>query len=554
MVEGIFLLLGGIGLFLYGINFMSQSLKQAAGEKLRTVLSKMTGNGIVTVLVGAGATALIQSSGATSVMAIGFVNAGMLNVAQSLYIMLGANIGTTITAQIIAFKIETIAPLILFVGMIFYTFIKKRIIKKIGGVVLGFGMLFVGIMLIKNSAEALNLSNMLSAFLKNFSNPVLSLLFGVILTSIMQSSSATIGILQVLIAGSASSLGLHDVIYIIVGMNIGAIAPVVFASFSGNKICRQSALSGVLAKVIGSAIFIVLYLCIPYIETAVINMTPGEVDRQIANMHLLFNIISTIFVFPLVKPITKLVEKIIPQKPEDEFATEKLLYLNPEVMITPSIAIVQAKQEILRMSELAYKNLKLSLEDFFEEGCKHADEVIETEKTINYLNHEITGYLIRLHGKALNEKDEETVGMMFRVVANVERIGDHAENIAEYSQIESNQKIVFSGDAFDELKNISEKTLKVYELAIDIYKNNRFDELELISEREEEIDDLKDMYIEHHIERLKKDKCNPRGGVIFSDMVTDLERCSDHAINVAYAINGEKSFQIRKSYVIGKAE
>lgn len=556
-LEGIFLLLGGIGLFLYGINFMSLSLKEAAGEKLRSVLSKMTGNGVVTVLVGAGATALIQSSGATSVMAIGFVNAGMLNVAQSLYIMLGANIGTTITAQIIAFKIETVAPLILFVGMILYTFVKKRLVKKIGGVILGFGMLFVGIMLIKDSAEALNLSAVLAEFLKHFSNPILSLLFGVILTSIMQSSSATIGILQVLIAGSAgaaSTLGLHDVIYIIIGMNIGAIAPVVFASFSGNKICRQSALSGVLAKVFGSIIFIVLYLCIPYIETAVINMTPGEVDRQIANMHLLFNIISTICVFPLVKPINKLVEKLIPQKPEDEFTAEKLLYLNPEVMITPSIAIVQAKQEILRMADLAYNNLKLSLEDFFEEGCKHADEVIEVEKTINYLNHEITGYLIRLHGKALNEKDEETVGMMFRVVSNVERIGDHAENIAEYSQIESNQRIVFSDDAFSELKNISEKTLKVYELAIDIYKNNKYDLLELCSEREEEIDDLKDMYIEHHIERLKKEKCNPRGGVIFSDMVTDLERCSDHAINVAYAINGEKSFQIKKSYVIGKAE
>ncbi|MGN0557678.1 MAG: Na/Pi cotransporter family protein, partial [Acutalibacteraceae bacterium] len=242
------------------------------------------------------------------------------------------------------------------------------------------------------------------------------------------------------------------------------------------------------------------------------------------------------------------------QNPEDEYSAEKLLYLNPEVMITPTIAIVQAKREIIRMAELAYNNLKLSLKDFFEDGCKYAEDVIEIEKTINYLNHEITGYLIRLHGKHLNENDEETVGMMFRVVANIERIGDHAENIAEYSQIEASQRIIFSEDAFHELKNISEKTLAVYKLAIDIYDHNSFELLEKISDMEEEIDDLKDAYIEGHIARLKRDRCNPRGGVIFTDMVTDLERCSDHAINVAFAINGERSFNIKKSYVIGKAD
>lgn len=555
MIEGIFLLLGGIGLFLYGINFMSKSLKDAAGDKMRTVLSKLTGNGFKSVLVGAGATALIQSSGATSVMAIGFADAGMLSVSQALYIMLGANIGTTITAQIIAFNIETVAPFILFIGMVLYTFLRNRMVKKVGGVILGFGMLFVGIMLIKQSASELQLSALLSSFLKNYSNPILCLLFGVVFTSIMQSSSATIGILQVLVAsGTTANMQLNDVIYIIIGMNIGAIAPVVFASFSGNKTCRQSALSGVLAKVFGSLIFIVLFLCIPYIEQFVVDMTPNAVDRQIANMHLLFNVISTIFIFPLVGLITKLVEKLIPSKPEDEFTSEKLLYLNPEVMITPTIAIVQAKREIMRMARLAYNNLELSLKDFFEEGCKYADDVLEVEKVINFLNHEITGYLIRLNGKNLSSKEEETVGMMFRVVANIERIGDHAENITEYSQIETNQKIVFSDGAFEELKNISYKTLNVYKLAIEVYDKEEFDMLPRVSELEEEIDELKDAYIEDHIKRLKSEKCNPRGGVIFTDMVTDLERCSDHAINVAYAINGEKTFQIKKSYIIGKAE
>ena len=554
--EGIFLLLGGIGLFLYGINYMSLSLKEAAGDKLRVVLSKMTGNGAVSVLVGAGTTALIQSSGATSVMAIGFVNAGMLTVAQSLYIMLGANIGTTITAQIIAFKVETIAPLILFVGMILYTFVKNRIINKIGAVILGFGMLFVGIYLIKDATDKLGLSDVLSMFIKSYNNPVLCLLFGVVFTSIIQSSSASIGILQVLLGSSAvaAGLGLHDVVYIIIGMNIGAIAPVIFASFSGNRTCRQSAIAGVLAKVFGSAFFIILYLAVPFLEKWIINMTPGDVSRQIANMHLIFNIISTICVFPCVKIITKIVQKVLPEDPEDEFASEKLLYLNPDVMMSPPVAIVQAKREIMRMAKLTYNNLKLSLVDFFDDDKDYFDDIMETEKTINYLNHEITGCLIRLHGQSLNENDEEIVGMMFRVVSNIERIGDHAENIAEYSKQRIGQKITFSDFASEELHNISEKTLKVFELAISIYDDTRFDLLDEITDKEEEIDDLKDQYIEDHIVRLKKDNCKPRAGVIFTDMVTDLERCSDHAINVAFAIKGEKALNVKTSYVIGKAD
>ena len=553
-LEGIFLLLGGIGLFLYGINYMSQSLKEAAGDKMRTILSKMTGNGATSVLVGAGTTALIQSSGATSVMSIGFVNAGMLTVSQALYIMLGANIGTTITAQIIAFNIESIAPLILFVGMILYTFVKKRLVNKIGAVVLGFGMLFVGIFLIKQAAGALGLADIMADFVNNYSNPVLSLLFGIVFTSVIQSSSASIGILQVLISSQAAGIQLNEVVYLIIGMNIGAIAPVVFASFSGNKPCRQSAMAGVLAKVFGSVFFIVLYLVLPFINKWIISITPNDVSRQIANMHLLFNIISTICVFPCVGLITKLVKKMFPDDPEEELSSEKLLYLNPDVMVSPNIAIIQAKREIIRMGNLTYENLKRSLDTFFDDDKDEFKEIETTEKTINYLNHEITGCLIRLHGESLNEHDEEVVGMMFRVVSNIERIGDHAENISEYAELKREQRVTFKADAFEELTDISQKTLKVFEEAIKIYDEENYSLLEDVSEKEEEIDDLKDTYIENHIVRLKENRCKPRAGVIFTDMVTDLERCSDHAINVAYAIKGEKALKVKKSYIIGKAE
>lgn len=267
--NSIFLLLGGIGLFLYGINFMSSSLKEAVGEKMRVVLGKMTSNGFTSVLAGMLVTFLIQSSGATSVMAIGFVNAGMMGIPEALYIMLGANIGTTITAQIVAFNIDWIAPAILFVGMVMYIFLKKKVVKRIGGVILGFGMLFVGIYIIKMAAKGLDLGSVMGVFLDKVSNPVLSLLFGVIITSIIQSSSASIGILQTLAAsaeatalaaGTTSSITLSAVFYIILGMNIGAIAPVLLASFTGNSATKRSALSGLFAKVFGTVAFVIIYL------------------------------------------------------------------------------------------------------------------------------------------------------------------------------------------------------------------------------------------------------------------------------------------------------
>ncbi len=543
------MLLGGIGLFLYGINFMSSSLKEAAGEKLRTVLARMTSNGFTAIIAGVVVTALIQSSGATSVMAIGFVNAGLMNIADALYIMLGANIGTTVTAQIIAFNIDWLAPFILFVGMILYTFIKNKIAKKVGGVVLGFGMLFVGIYIVKLAAEQLNLGAVMESFLKRVDNPLLSLLFGLLVTAVIQSSSASIGILQTLIATSASSiLGLHDVFYMILGMNIGAIAPVVLASFSGNRRSRQAAIAGMLLKVFGTIFFILLVLIFPIIETWIISLSP-DVSRQIANLHLSFNLVSSVVLFPFVKWIAKLTERILPVKQEDERTAAKLLYLNPELLMTPAIAVMQAKQEVLRMAGLAIDNLKLALKAFFDDD-KLADGVFGVENTINFLNHTITSYLISLHGKTLSQKDQEKIGMMFHVVADIERIGDHAENIAEYAQIKEEHHVRFTEAGWVELREISEATIRACQMAIEIYDAEAFDRLEEMTALEEKIDALKEIDIENHIARLKKEECNPRGGVMFTDLVTDLERCGDHAINIACAIHSEETLEVKKNYVI----
>lgn len=555
-VYSVFLLLGGIALFLYGINFMSISLEKAAGENLRSILEKMTSKGIFALLIGTVVTALIQSSGATSVMVVGFVNAGLMNLTQGLYVMLGANIGTTITAQIIAFKFENIAPLILFIGLVAYLFIRNKMVKKIGAIILGFGMLFIGIKIMGDAVDALSLSSVISKFLNTFNNPFLSLLFGVLITAIIQSSSASVGILQVIAMSSvagAESITLSSVVFMILGMNIGAVTPMVISSISGNSSCKRTALAGVLAKVFGVIIFMAVLLCFPRILSLIENMT-SDVSRQIANFHLLFNLISSLLLFPFAKQIARLSERIIKPDKEDEATVQKLLYITPETMANPSIAVTQFKREILRMANLTVENIEAATNAFFAHDENAAEEIFEREKTINFLNHQITGALVQLYGKNMSSHETEQVGMMFRVVSDIERIGDHAENIAEYIGIYAEHNVRMSESAVQELRTMTQKSIEVIHMGIEIYEHEQFDRLDEISNAEEAVDDLETTLNENHIQRLKQDECNPRGGVVFTDMVIDLERCSDHAINIAFAINGEKSsVEVTKSYnILGK--
>ena len=548
----VFLLLGGIGMFLFGINYMTESLQKAAGNKLRGILERMTKNPIVATLVGVFITVLIQSSGATSVMVISFMSAGLLNISQGLFVMLGANIGTTVTAQIISFKITNIAPIILFIGVLLYLFIKNDVAQKAGAIVLGFGTLFVGIKIMGDAVNALGLDVIVNEFLKNYNNPFLGILFGVIFTAIIQSSSASVGILQVLAMSAGTAMGLENVIYIIIGMNIGACSPVVIASFTGNRKSKQGATACFIAKFVGAVLFLILLSFLP-ISDFIIKITGSDVSRQIANYHLLFNLVTTILVLPLVPPITKFIERMFPETEEESETEAKLIYLSNDLIFTPAIAIRQTKMEIMRAAKIAYENMELAISAVMEKDIDKAKSVFEREKTINYLNHEITGFLVKLHGRELYGNDIEKAGMMLRVISDIERVGDHAENIAEYAISLKQDGIKISSDAKDELKKLSEKSLAVIKLALETYEKEDFDSLNNVGALEEEVDELQEKYMENHIKRLKKEKCSPKGGVIFTDMVTDLERVSDHATNIAFAIKGEKtSVKTKKTYIVTK--
>ncbi|MBO4502029.1 MAG: Na/Pi cotransporter family protein [Clostridia bacterium] len=553
-VYGIFLLLGGIGLFLYGINFTSKSLEDAAGDNLRKILEKATSKSYIAFLIGILVTALIQSSGAASVITVGFVSAGFMELSKALYIMLGANIGTTITSQIIAFKIDSVAPLILFIGAALLLFVKRRVVKKIGSIILGFGLLFVGILIMNTAVNKLPFDQIITDFLATFGNPFVCFGLGVLVTALIQSSSASIGILQVLVSTSAvaSGIALRDVAYIIIGMNVGAVMPVILVSFNANRRSKRTAAASVISKLTGTALFTVILLIFPGIVDLIIRISsPDNVSRQIANFHLAFNLIANFAMLPLCKPICRLVTKLMPDDEKEEYASKKLIYISQNSLINPAVAIKQVKQEVMRMAYITRDNIKLSLESFFEVDVDKAERVLEVEKTINYLNHEITGFLVQLHGKALFDADIAEAGIMLRVVADIERIGDHAENIAEYTEELKSSDAVLSTEGLAELRAIAERSMQTLELSIEVYEKREFDRLGEVSTLEEDVDQMQEQFIENHILRLKSEKCDPRGGVIFTDMITDLERCSDHAINIAYAINGEKStVTLKKAYVV----
>ena len=535
----VFLLLGGIGLFLFGISYMGKGLEQAAGDNLRVWLQKLTTSPLKAVLVGALATAVIQSSGATMVMAVGFVNAEMMTLSQALYIMLGASIGTTITAQIIALDIDPWAPLILFLGIVLTQFIKNRTAKKAGNIVLGFGILFVGINLMGDAVKAMELGGLVGNFLHNVHNPVLSLLFGAVFTLVIQSSSAAVGILQVIVASSlGATMGLEEVVYMIMGMNVGAVAPLVISSLSGNRLTKRAAAAQTAVKLLSAITFSILILLIPAIVSFVKGLSPNDVSRQVANFHTIYNSVSAVLMFPIIKPVAKIAEKVMPDAPGDELFSRKLLYVTNDLSKSPAIMITQARAELMRFADVCRANLHTALESFFERDEDKAELVLEREKTINFLNHEINSYQVSLYSKGLPENDVSRISTMLSVTSDLERIGDLAENIAEYTQASASNRAKFSEDALHDLGDMAERVEYMVDLSMKAYDQEDRSLLSEARDVEDSVDAMQEEKTENHIERLKANICDPRGGVIYTDMVSDLERISDHAMNIAEGMLG----------------
>lgn len=536
----IFLLLGGIALFLYGMHIMGVGLKSVAGNRLRDILEHTTNNRVLGVFVGTAVTALIQSSSATTVMSIGFVSAGLMTLTQAIGVIMGANIGTTVTAQIIAFSLGDYAPLILFAGMVMVLFLKNTKVQNVGLIVLGFGMLFMGIDTMGTAIEPLRSSSEFAAFLVRMNRPILAVLVGIIFTAIVQSSSSSVGIIQ-----AFAIQGLIDysmAVYLVIGTSIGACMPAVIAMFASNRDGKRTALLSVIFNVIRTVFCFALVSLIPAVTTGIAALSPNDIGRQIANVHTLLAIASVLVELPFTNQIVKLTYKFLPEREDEHHVAEKkMVYITNSDKVPSAIALAQAKREVCRMGKIALENLKLSLSSFFDRNLEQTELVGNTEETLDYLNHAITSSLCTLRTPELTEKEQSELGLMLLAVTDIERIGDHAQNIAEYTASALQDNVWFSEAAFQELSDLAACATESVRLALDIYENNRFDAIQEATALEAQIDQMHENCIQNHIARLMNGECDPIGGLIFTDIASDLERCSDHAYNIAETINGRSN-------------
>ena len=527
-------LLGGVGLFLFGMSIMSTGLKNSCGDNLQVILEKATTNKAVAVFVGLLMTVLVQSSSATDVMVIGFVNSGMMTLAQAIGVILGANIGTTITAQITAFNIATFTPFILFIGAVMYLFMKKDIVKHLGSFFMGFGMLFQGITIMKAAIAPLAQSVVFKNFLAGLTNPFVALIFGIAFTALLHSSSSSTVIFQAFVAQGI--LDYNVAVYLVIGAAIGSVTPNLLASLTANRNGKRSAILNLLFNVIRAAVIVVVINITPLLSW--IQSTSTDPARQIANTHTIFAIIAVLIIFPFTDYIIKLTYMFIPELPDETRAAEdrQLVFMTQVNNVPPNMAIHQAQLEAARMGAIAAENFEKAIDCFFDYSPEKVEDVEQREETVNILNHSIQDAMVKLQALNLTPAMLRRISAITIAVTDMERISDHAENIIEYATRMKNKKTKLSKKAAKELKEMADNSMEEVELAIDIFTSEKYESLDDIEKLEKKVDKQEKQLINHHVERLMENKCEPIAGVIFSDMVTDLERCADHAINIAYAL------------------
>jgi len=528
---------GGLGLFLFGMKMMSGGIEVLAGDKLQSILQRATSNRVFAVIVGILATIAINSSTATTIMTVSFVNSGLLNLTQSIGVIMGANVGTTFSSHLVAFRVDAYAPIFIFIGIIMHLFSKKKLVKNIGYVVLGFGVLFFGITTMGTPLRALADDPSFNAMLTTFENPFLAILAGFIFTAIIQSSSATMGLLVTLhVAGVP--IPFTTSAFIVLGTNIGTSITTVIASLSANRESKRAALFHIMFDVIGSTVFGTLIFFIPGILTWFQN-TWTESGTQVAMFHTAYNFATMFLILPFVRQVAALMERIVPKTASDAVGTiyeKKLMHLDTKIPQGPGLSIRNAHLEISRIQKIANEALEQALEAFFEKDIDKAKQVLRNEKVIDWLIRKTSAKLVRINNATLSQSYAKRVAKMFRVLYDIERIGDHAENIAEYTILVSENELVFSDQAIEELKQLGSLTTSLTDKALTVFEKNDFSLTPEIRSIEKTIDSLRLEYTENHISRITNEICEPRSGVVFTDMIIDLERCADHANNIAATI------------------
>lgn len=534
---------GGLGLFIYGMQVMASGLQKAAGNSLKKILEVLTKNKFLGVLLGIGVTAIIQSSSATTVMVVGFVNAGLMNLQQTVGIIMGANIGTTVTGWLVSsvqwagvFSPENLAPIAVFIGAALAIFSKKQTVNQIGEILVGFGMLFIGIEMMSTGVEPLqHLPAFKEAFTQFGRNPLLGVLVGAVVTAVIQSSSASVGILQ-----SLSLTGLvswNSAVYIIMGQNIGTCVTALLSSVGTSKNAKGAAYIHLLFNVIGSVFFSILAAIFFTFYHDFGFQKIGMVE--ISLIHTGFNIANTVIMFPFSGLFVKMAEKLATVTSKNTGDDETVpVHLDDRILSTPSIAMSNCTKEIVRLGNMSLKNLTAACESLENRDGSRVEKILEREKNIDNLTKAITAYLVKLCNSNLTKHENTNATGMFHIVNDMERIGDHAENIIEMTQQMIADDLELSKKGIDDLKKMAEESLKSVRNCIIALSDNDIDFAEKVIKEEERVDNLEKQIRGEHMQRLTSGECNPRVGVIFLDALTNLERVSDHALNVAQGVIG----------------
>ena len=528
-------LIGGLGLFLYGMTLMSDSLEKAAGAKLRGILELFTKNRYVGIIVGVVFTAIIQSSSAATVMVVSFVNAGLMTLYQAIGVIYGANIGTTVTSQLVSFNLSQYAPVFIMAGVLMLMIFKNPTVKKAGEVVIGFGILFLGISTMSSSMGALKELPAIQNLFMSLDNRFFALLLGLVITAIVQSSSVTVSI--VLLLAQQGLLPLKICFFIILGCNIGACMSAMLASLSGKKNAKRAALIHLLFNIIGSIIMaVILLIGSNWIEALIMHISGGNLGRCVANTHTIFKVFQVIILMPFMSWIVKLTYLIVPGEDNDVEDEYEMKYIGDGDRLSSATAIPQVCSEISHMGEIAIDNLEKALDALLTKDDKAAKEVFEVEKRIDYMNKEITDYLVKANQISLPVGDRKKLGALFHVVSDIERVGDHAENIAEDVEKLIDMKEDINGMAGNEIRRMQEMTVKILHLSMDMFNLEDDSHLQEILDLENAIDAKERELQNLHVKCLTTGECSAQVGMMFSDLASNLERVADHATNIAFSI------------------
>lgn len=534
-IANILSMAGGLGLFLFGIRTMGDGLENAAGAKLKRMLEVLTGNRFLAVLVGFVVTAIIQSSTATTVMVVGFVNAGMMTLAQAVGVIMGANIGTTVTSLLIALNFSSVAAASVLVGVILMLASKKTLVKNLGSIFTGFGLLFLGIDLMSDSMaplrESAGFMNFIVAVSDSPLRPLFGILLGIVMTAVLQSSSASVGVLQTL--AMQGLVPLKFSVFVLFGQNIGTCLTALFSTVGAKKNSKRAAVIHLLFNLLGTGMFIFIALLTPYIEW--IEKISSDPMAQIAISHIVFNVVSTVVLFPFAKLLVKLSCLIVPGKDDSE-SEMHCRFIDDRLLNTPPFAVMQVGKEVARMAKLARDNFETSAYALINRSDKDLNKVMEKEEVINYLNHHITSYLVKLNAIDITDSDSDYIARVFHAINDIERVGDHATNLAEAAERNIGDGLTFSDAARDELNQLCGSVITLLDRSIEAFDRQSLGDGEAkeLSDLEEHIDDLTLTCQDAHIFRLNRNECNTEAGMLYLNTITDFERVGDHAINIAF--------------------